>query len=264
MNTVVEMTPDQKPRRNLPAVASPMDIVQAAAKSGNVEMYREAIAMAKELDAFAARKAFENAMADAKAKIPVIKKNRAVDFTSAKGRTNYKFEDLAEIARTVDPILGEQGLSYRFRVSSKPNEPVTVTCVISHRDGHFEETTLCAGKDESGNKNSIQAIGSTVTYLQRYTLKAALGLAASEDDDGRAAGESDFPGDRKATPAPYQPPEGSITQDQADQIREALEAKGASRTAFLQWAGKKRIEDIAAEHFDSCIEAISKFRKVGK
>lgn len=64
---------------------------------------------------------------------------------------------------------------------------VTVTCIISHRDGHFEENTLSAGRDESGNKNSIQAVGSTLTYLQRMTLKASLGLAASDDDDGASA-----------------------------------------------------------------------------
>ena len=49
-----------------------------------------------------------------------------------------------------------------------------MTCVVSHRLGHSEENTLTAGRDESGNKNNIQAVGSTITYLQRYTLKAAL------------------------------------------------------------------------------------------
>jgi hypothetical protein len=33
-------------------------------------------------------------------------------------------------------------------------------------------------------KNSLQAIASTTTYLQRYTLKLALGLSVSHDDDG--------------------------------------------------------------------------------
>src|SRR6266403_3900814 len=67
-----------KPTRiqRVPAVASPLDVVHAAAKSGNVELYREALAFAKELDAFAARKAFNNALADAKAKLPILKKNR--------------------------------------------------------------------------------------------------------------------------------------------------------------------------------------------
>ncbi len=136
-----------------------------------------------------ARKAFDAAISAAKAEIPVIAKNRTVDFTSTKGRTHYAHEDLAGIARVVDPILSRHGLSYRFRASSEINQPVSVTCIVSHRDGHSEENTLCAGRDGSGNKNDIQQIGSTITYLQRYTLKAALGLAASADDDGRASGD---------------------------------------------------------------------------
>jgi hypothetical protein len=132
-----------------------------------------------------AKIAFDLAMANAKSEIPTISKNRTVDFTSAKGRTHYQHEDLGEIARTVDPILSKYGLSYRWRTSAEPNEPVRVTCIVSHREGHFEENSLPAPRDESGNKNNIQAIGSTVTYLQRYTLKAALGLAVSHDDDGQ-------------------------------------------------------------------------------
>ena len=91
------------------AAASNVDIVQAALKSGNVEMYREAVALFKELEGMAARKAFDNAMADAKAQIPVIRKNRRVGFDHRTGsdRTEYSHEDLAEIARTVDPILSE-------------------------------------------------------------------------------------------------------------------------------------------------------------
>ena len=35
--------------------------------------------------------------------------------------------------------------------------------------------------------NHSQAVGSVCTYLQRYTLKAALGLAAAVDDDAQSA-----------------------------------------------------------------------------
>jgi hypothetical protein len=255
MSAVVEMTPEPKPRRSvaISVAPTPLDIVQGALKSGNVEMYREAVALFKELEGMAARKAFDNAVADAKAEIPVIRKNRAVDFTTSKGRTNYRFEDLAEIARTVDPILGKFGLSYRFRVTSNVNEPVTVTCILSQREGHFEETTLSAGRDDSGNKNAIQGIGSTVTYLQRYTLKAALGLAVAHDDDGRTSEQS-------AEPETYTPPAGSITQDQVDFIRDALAEKGASVAAFLQWAGKKRIEDIPAGKYAASVNAIANYK----
>jgi hypothetical protein len=48
-----------------------------------------------------------------------------------------------------------------------------------------------AGKDMSGGKNDIQQIGSTQTYLQRYTLIGGLGLStADEDNDGCGAPSS--------------------------------------------------------------------------
>lgn len=278
----VEITSPEPPRRRpretraiqarqqtAPATAQPagtLDIVRAAMATGNVEMLREAVALAKELDAIANRKAFDLAMSEAKAKLPVIRKNRRVHFSSRSGgdSTDYRHEDLAEIARTIDPILSEHGLSYRFRVASPINEPVSVTCIVSHRDGHFEETTLTAGRDDDkSNKNSIQRIGSTVTYLQRYTLKAALGLAASADDDGRGIETTDD------TPA-YTPPPGSITDEQAAYLRETLEAKGASERAFLQFAAGKGIftdgrqqliAEIPAGKYAFCVNAIAGFKK---
>jgi hypothetical protein len=133
-----------------------------------------------------ARKAFDEAISAAKSEIKPIVKKRKVDFSTAKGRTNYAYEDLALIAEEIDPILSKVGLSYRYRSTQEKNI-LSVTCVVAHRDGHSEETTLTAANDDSGNKNSIQGIGSAATYLQRYTLKLALGLAAAKDDDGRGA-----------------------------------------------------------------------------
>jgi len=143
-----------------------------------------------ELDEFRTLdRCLDNAIAAAKLEIPTINKNKRVDFKSAKGHTQYSYEDLAEIAEALSKPLGNHGLSYRFRTASSAPDHIAVTCIISHRDGYSEETTLSGSPDASGNKNSIQAIGSAITYLQRYTLKAALGLAASNDDDGQAAGK---------------------------------------------------------------------------
>lgn len=180
-----------EPAAPAPAGAiTPMEMLSRAVSSGaSVEVMERLLALQERYEANEARKAFDEAMAAAKAEIPTIFKNRVVDYVGKTGvRTNYRHEDLAEIARTVDPILGKHGLSYRFQTTSEPSQPVTVTCIVSHRLGHSERNTLSAGRDESGNKNSIQAIGSTISFLQRYTLKAALGLAASADDDGRSAG----------------------------------------------------------------------------
>jgi hypothetical protein len=167
--------------------ATPMEMLNRALMSGAApETLEKMLALQERWEKNEARKAFDKAIAKAKASMPVIRKNREVNYVTDKGRTNYKFEDMAEIERTIVPILSEHGLSYRFR-TTVTEKMIVVTCIISHEAGHSEENSLPGPADTSGSKNAIQAIGSTVTYLQRYTLKAALGLSASVDDDGAAA-----------------------------------------------------------------------------
>jgi hypothetical protein len=144
-------------------------IGQAVERGANVKTLEKLIDFHQRWETSQSRKAFDTAMAEAKARIPVILKNREVDFTVQRSRTHYRYEDLAEIARTVGPTLASFGLAYRFR-SSVEGALVKVTCVLSHRDGHYEENQLAAATDETGNKNSIQAIGSTLTYLVRRQM----------------------------------------------------------------------------------------------
>ena len=51
-------------------------------------------------------------------------------------------------------------------------------------------TTPLESKVDPGSTGMcmVQALGSALTYLQRYSLRAAIGLAAGVDDDGRGAG----------------------------------------------------------------------------
>jgi len=221
-------------------VLTPMDMLdRAVSANASVETMTQLMALQERWEKNQARRAFDEAMAAAKAEIPVIAKNRAVDFTSAKGRTNYRHEDLAEIARTVDPILGKHGLSYRFRTSSAPSEPVSVTCVISHRAGHSEENTLTAGRDESGNKNSIQAIGSTITYLQRYSLKAALGLSASTDDDAKHADVGE-----------------AVSEKQVTELQRLIMDVDADLPKFLAYMKVQSLGELPASRFKDAVAAL--------
>lgn len=223
--------------------AAVLGMIERVARDPSVNMDKmmQLMSWRKEVIADQRRADFDEAMAGAKFEIPVISKNREVDFTSPKGRTHYKYEDLAEIARVVSPILARYGLSYRYRVTSNLNEPVTVTCIVSHRGGHFEEVTLMGGRDDTGGKNAIQQVSSTLTYLQRMTLKAALGLAASDDDDGKASSET---------------PE-QITPEQAAKLRNLLAANGKDEARFLRWAKANSIEAIRADYYQSCIDTIT-------
>lgn len=227
-------------------VVTPMTMIdRALASNASPDTLERLLALQERWEANEARKAFDAALAAAKSDIPVINKNREVGYEhkNGDGKTSYRHEDLGEIARIVAPILAQHGLSYRFRPSSEPNQPVSVTCIISHRDGHSEETTLTAGRDDSGKKNSIQAIGSTITYLQRYTLKAALGLAASHDDDGKSADDTQ---------------QDVISKEQFQTINRLL---GEAKTKSDSFCAAYKIDcvaDLPASYFDEAERLLKK------
>ena len=179
------------PQAAIRSMPTPMELLNNALTSNaSVDIIERLMNLQTRWEEKEARKAFSAAIASAKSLIKPIQKNHKVDFTSAKGRTNYDYEDLGDIASMVDPILAQFGLSYRYRARQAGGK-LAVTCIVEHRDGYFEETTLEAGSDHSGNKNEFQAVGSAATYLQRYTLKLALGLAASKDDDANGGRQAD-------------------------------------------------------------------------
>ena len=168
-----------------------------------------------------ARKAYIAAMTGFKQEVPaVLKKTDRVDFTSAKGRTAYNYANLGSIVQEITACLGKHELSASWSTEQKGND-VTVTCHITHGAGYRESVTLTGPIDESGNKNRIQAVGSTVTYLQRYTLLAALGLATGEDDDGNR-GERGRPTMRPPEEKKQETDPGKASQPQQNAIHAIL------------------------------------------
>lgn len=145
-----------------------------------------------------AKKEFFEALAAFQADCPPIMKSRAVDYTSQRTgtNTNYRYADLAAIEKVIKPIKLKHGFSHRFEYVEVPNPDdakgkrwIEVTCILTHTGGHEERTRLQGPPDDSGSKNAIQSSGSSVTYLERYTLKGALGLTTTQDDnDGRGSG----------------------------------------------------------------------------
>ena len=175
-------------------VASSLDaLIERAALDASTPMEKleSLIKLAEQREEKAAKIAFATALSAARGEFPPILKNAEVDFDNknSKGKTQYKYETLAGIAREVDPILSRHGLSYRF-CTRQADGRVQVSCILAHSSGYEESTSLAAGMDNSGNKNGFQALGSAVTYLERYTLKAELGISVEKDDDGQAAGKA--------------------------------------------------------------------------
>ena len=157
--------------------AQPMRLIELAITQGaDVDKLERLMALQTQWEAKEARKAFLEAMANFQSKCPDIMKLK-------KGH-NYLYAPLSDIVAQIRDILSASGLSYRFEQSHENG--IQVTCIVSHIGGHSEQTTMKAAPDASGSKNAIQAVGSAVQYLMRYTLIGALGITTADHDmDGR-------------------------------------------------------------------------------
>jgi hypothetical protein len=239
MNKVSILPQDDAPQSALPVLSETsavLHMIERAARDPSVDMDKmlKLMAMRDQAETNQARKAFDEAVSAAKAEIPPITRN-------ATGHNNKKYADFAAIARVVDPIIGKHGLSYRFRTTQNGN--IAVTCILSHKAGHSEETTLVGPADATGSKNAIQAIGSTLTYLQRYSLVQMLGLAAGDDDDGKNAGGS-----------------GAITLEQVEELVALADEVGADKEAFCRYFKVGGFADIPVKEFPRAVAALNKKR----
>lgn len=165
---------------------TPMQMMRIAIeKDADLDKLQKLMDLQERWEAERARKAFTEAMNLFKANPPDIKKNKKVAF----GETKYDYASLDHVSKIIGAELSKYGLSHRWAVE-QTKESIKVTCVITHSMGHSESVSMEGPSDTSGKKNAIQSIGSTITYLERYTLLAATGIAVKgQDDDARVAGQ---------------------------------------------------------------------------
>lgn len=168
---------------------TPMQMLSMAVEQGaDLDKLQKLMDLQERWEKNEARKAFVAAMTAFKKTPPKIVKNKDVFH---KETFMYKHATLDNVADIIIAALSEVGISHSWHTEQGDGGKISVTCVLTHELGHSERTTLSAGADQSGAKNSIQAIGSTVTYLERYTLLAATGIAVGNtDSDGADAGKA--------------------------------------------------------------------------
>lgn len=171
---------------SLPLAATPIELLRiAVSQNASIDQLAKLMDLQERWERREAKRAYDASMNAFKAESPRIIKNHHVHFDTVKGPNDYNHATLDHVCDAVIGGLSKHGISHRWKVAQE-KEWITVTCVLTHALGHAEETSLMGAPDQTGSKNSIQAVGSTVTYLQRYTLLAATGLAAAnQDNDGR-------------------------------------------------------------------------------
>jgi hypothetical protein len=120
---------------------------------------------------------------------PKILKTKHVHFESkdtTKPATSYWHVELDKACDLLIPALLKVGIAHRWKSTDLPDGRTRVTCLLRHELGYEEEGASLAGpSDNSGGKNPIQGVGSSTSYLERYTFLASCGIvAAGKDNDG--------------------------------------------------------------------------------
>lgn len=221
-----------------------MRLIERAATSNELDVAKleKLLDMKERWEAAEARKAYIEAKAAFKANAPVLEKNKHVHYRGKDGKpdTDYDHATLDYIERQISPVLSQYGLTYSWLTDQPGNAMISVTCELTHVMGHSERVTLSASPDQSGGKNNIQAVGSTVTYLQRYTLLAVTGLSTKgQDTDGRPAVEF-------------------ITDDQKREIIDLIRETSADTKKFLAYFEVPSVDELPAHKFRAAIAALRK------
>lgn len=229
-----------------------MRLIERAATSPDFDVAKleKLLEVRERWEAGEARKAFVTALAAFKASPPTVIKNKHAGFESRRtgDKTDYDYATLDQVCGVIAPALSRHGLSHRWETAQADGR-IRVTCILTHEMGHSEQVSLEAGADTSGSKNAIQAIGSALSYLQRYSLMAVTGLAAADqDDDGHTA----FPhGDQQ---------QGFLADDEVAEIKRLVEQTSTDLAKFLGYVcpGAQSIDEIPRSKFASAKAALHK------
>jgi len=238
MTTLKEIIPADPQAQTLAMIG----VIERAAHSTevDVEKMERLLAMQERILARDAVMQFNAAMAEMQSEMPEITERGQIKVNSQVRSTYATFEDIND---AVKPVLQRHGFAMTFRTEVKDNQ-IIVTGVLMHKAGHREETSLPLPSDTSGSKNTVQAIGSSVSYGKRYVMSALLNITTrGDDDDGQAAGTE------------------YIDEKQAADLNALLDEVKADMGAFLRYFKVASVEKLPVRVFKQAVAMAEAKRK---
>ena len=119
---------------------------------------------------------------------------------------------------------------------------VTIETMLLHKSGEWIISEVSAPFEKLKNMNIYQIAGSAITYLRRYGLATAFGIAADEDTD--AAGESEEP--------------QVINDEQVKEIEALIAQTGTDRAKFLKFFQVSDLKELPIEKFEKAKALLTK------
>lgn len=228
----------------VPASSMPMGnmerIIQLAVEKGlGVEGLEKLVALHERMADRMASQEFAEALARFQAKCPPIAKTKEAKegVTRSGGHFGgYFYAPLDEIARTVNPLLGAEGLSYSWDTwFSEDGKRLKVTCTLRHANGHSIQSAFEAPTETITQAMSPQQkVANAQSYGRRYSLVAILGLTTCDSDDDGAPEDAE-----------------TVTKEQVEVLEALLDKRPTgSRDRLLGWLGVATMEEIPATRFE--------------
>jgi hypothetical protein len=232
--------PEPRTEAPMAVVATPAMLLQIAVQQGaDLDKLERLMALQERYEANEARKAYAESFSAFKSEAVKIIKNKKVSAGPLSGKT---YAELHAVVNAVTPALSAHGLSAAWRITKDEKEWLEVTCSLSHIRGHSESVSMGGPPDSGGAKNGIQARASTVSYLERYTLKAILGLSEQDDDnDGGAGGEWS----QRIEEATDEKALNAIVRDATAAFNKARDAKGLGAFMLAAISHREFLKGVA-------------------
>jgi ERF superfamily len=218
----------------------PVAMFERLAKDKNVDVEKleRLIAMQERILAVNAKAAFDAAFAVMAPLIPEVERNGTI--RNKQGEVQSKYPKNEDIQQVIRPILASHGFALSFQTKWPEPGKVLVIGILTHREGHSRESHFLSSADTSGNKNDIQALGSTVSYGRRYATMDLLNITSrGADRDGQAMPSRRRESGGQPTPpaAPSRDPSAGepITDKQRRRLWVIIKNAGRSETEVKAW-----------------------------
>lgn len=227
-----------------------LDVISRAASDPDTDVTKleRLMAMYERLEGQKAKQAFDAAMASAQKEMEHVR-------TDANNtQTKSKYATYGALDRVIRPIYSKHGFGLSFDTGDgAPQDYVRVVCDVSHSGGHSKSYHIDMPADGKGAKGGdvmtkTHAVGSAMSYGQRYLLKAIFNIVVSDDDDGNKAGTTEF-----------------ITPEQVAEIQDLMDKANADPEKFVQFMGVDAVMHIPGNRhrkaFDALNQAIADLEK---
>jgi hypothetical protein len=199
--------------------------------------------MRKELLAEEHREAFDAAFAAMAAELPQVRRDGTVELVKDGKRLGLiKFARWEDMDKVIRPIMARYGFALTFTTAPADANGKLLIRGELMREGHSRIAEIPLPPDVGPGRNSLQAVGSAISYGKRYLAEMLLNIVrCGEDDDGNGAVA------------------GPVTAEQAAQLAKLTAELNETEERFLGWSrtGAKTFAEIPAREFVRLLNALN-------